>query len=187
MGGNGLVTLEGIVEKPRVFVTSDLHLDHTNIIQYCNRPFSDTRHMNQILVENWNATVGHDDLVYFLGDMSYGMKARSADFWLEKLHGNVIFIRGNHDRLEKVKAYNSFFLDYEGVEFYMAHTPRGAPRHWQGWIIHGHKHNNQPLEYPFFNRENRTINVSVELTGYRPVNLDGIVEKIKAEAAHPNF
>ena len=54
-----------------VFVTSDLHFGHKNIIKYENRPFKDVEEMDQKLIENWNNKVGKDDTVYILGDFSW--------------------------------------------------------------------------------------------------------------------
>ena len=34
--------LKCVFRKPKTFITSDLHLDHTNIIKYCKRPFLNT-------------------------------------------------------------------------------------------------------------------------------------------------
>ena len=49
---------------------------------------------------------------------------------------------------------------------------------WNGWIIHGHHHNNHPEKYPFINRINKTINVRVELTNYKPISLGSLLESI---------
>ncbi|HZD43627.1 MAG TPA: hypothetical protein VE134_06160, partial [Methanomicrobiales archaeon] len=51
----------------------------------------------------------------------------------------------------------------------LIHDPLQAPRDFEGWVIHGHMHNNDLERYPFINFERRTINVSVEVIGYRPV------------------
>ena len=37
--------------------TADLHLGHRNIIDYCDRPFTDVDVMNRALVDNWNEVV----------------------------------------------------------------------------------------------------------------------------------
>jgi calcineurin-like phosphoesterase family protein len=58
-----------------------------------------------------------------------------------------------------------------GYDFLLLHDPKDRPPGWQGWIIHGHTHNNDMHRYPFINGEQRTINVSVELVDYRPVSL----------------
>jgi len=39
------------------YLVSDIHLDHDNIIDYCDRPFSSVEEMNETLVEHWNAVV----------------------------------------------------------------------------------------------------------------------------------
>jgi calcineurin-like phosphoesterase family protein len=76
-----------------VFVISDLHLDHENIISYCKRPFRTVRKMNEVLINNWNFTVKPDDIVFFVGDLVCG----SPDKFFSKLNGNIRFISGNHD------------------------------------------------------------------------------------------
>ena len=53
--------LDSILYKPQIFITSDLHLGHKNIIKYCDRPFRDTHDMNKNLVDNWNNAVRRID------------------------------------------------------------------------------------------------------------------------------
>ncbi len=163
-----------------VFVLSDLHFDHTSIIRRCRRPFSSTPQMNRILVDNWNSRVGEGDRVYYLGDITHGRKRRSIDFWLSKLNGEVRFIRGNRDTDAITKAEvikDRFPIRYRGFEFLLMHDPYRPP-YWDGWIIHGAKHNTHPVTYPHINRRNKTINVCSEYIGYVPISLDEIIAKI---------
>ena len=167
--------------RGKVFVVSDLHFDHENIIRFCNRPFRSAREMNRALVDNWNGVVGDGDMVYYLGDLTYGRGRRPIDFWLSKLNGEIRFIRGNHDtdiitKAEVVK--DRLPIRYRGHNFLLMHDPY-RPSHYDGWIIHGDKHNNSPEKYPHINNKNKTINVCAELTGYTPMNLDEIVSKIE--------
>lgn len=154
------------------YVTGDLHLDHTNIIDYCARPFnpSNINEMNELLVDNWNKTTGNNE-IYFLGDLAAGKGARPADYWLGQLSGKKHLIRGCHDTDIRDAS------DYEEIKsgrysFLLLHDPERLPLAWNGWIIHGHKHNNDMKNFPFINGDRRTINVCPELTNYRPVSLD---------------
>ena len=153
------------------YLMSDLHLDHSNIIKYCSRPFmqSDVEEMNKVLVHNWNNIV-RDKVVYFLGDLSFGRGSRSADRRLEKLSGKISFIKGNHEQVKNSNSYK--ILDYDGRRFLLVHDPSNLPIKWNGWVIHGHKHNNEMKNYPFINGKNRTINVSAELINYKPISMD---------------
>jgi calcineurin-like phosphoesterase family protein/2'-5' RNA ligase len=167
----GIEEYENKQTKPP-YLISDLHLDHSNIIDYCARPFSHLKvdEMNNILVDNWNYTVGNND-VYFLGDLSHGIESRSAYYWLEKLTGKIHFIRGSHD------PFVSDSQDYVEVRngryrFLLVHDPARLPVTWNHWLIHGHKHNNDMENFPFINGVRKTINVSSELINYRPVSLD---------------
>ena len=161
--------------EPYVFVTSDQHLDHKNIIKYCNRPFRNVWHMNRVLIRNWNSTVRKDDTVYFLGDLAYGRGSKSSDYWLRKLNGKIIFIKGNHDHSKMIKFHRNYTIEYKGVKFYLVHRPEYVPQRWNGWTICGHVHNKRP----FIDKNKKLINVSVEVTKYKPVNMNRIVEMIR--------
>lgn len=83
----------------RTWLTSDLHLFHTNIIQYCDRPYESVDQMNESIVRTWNETVFTDDRVVVVGDLSAGLggnKDRLRDI-IGSLNGRKTLIRGNHD------------------------------------------------------------------------------------------
>lgn len=129
-----------------VFFTSDLHLGHRNVIPYCSRPFADIEEMGRCLIKNWNDTVGENDTVYMLGDLS--LNVREVEAVMPLLNGNKKLVPGNHDWCHpahsksktKVKADNVanryaaagveilslehrlFFTDY-GASFCLSHFP----------------------------------------------------------------
>ncbi len=171
--------LKDIFRKPRIFVTSDLHLDHANIIKYCKRPFLNIKDMNKTLIDNWNNTISNKDTVYFLGDLVYGKSSKSINYWLKQLNGKIIFIKGNHDRSNKLKFHETYILKYGGYKFFLSHEPEQVPKNWDGWAICGHHHNNNLEKYPFIDKKNKRINISTELTKFRPVDMDDLIKKIK--------
>ena len=165
----------------RVFVVSDLHFDHKNIIRYCKRPFRDEHKMNRAMLNNWNKTVKDGDRVYYLGDLTFGRGQHTIDYWLSKMNGQIRFIRGNHDTdiIKNAKVIKDRFpIMYRNYKFLLMHDPYRPPD-YHGWIIHGDKHNSRPYMFPHINRRNRTINVCAEFTNYTPMNLDEIVKNIK--------
>jgi calcineurin-like phosphoesterase family protein len=155
-----------------VFVASDLHLGHANIIHYCARPFcfENPGGMDDVLVRNWNATVKPDDRAFFLGDLSYNRRGAPVRDARGRLSGRITYVRGNHDGGIR-DAVDEITLDYRGIRFLMVHDPKYVPDTYDGWVVHGHTHNNRLADYPFFDPVNRRINVSVEVIGYRPVAL----------------
>ncbi len=163
-----------------IFLISDLHLGHANIIRYCSRPFlfSEVGDMDRVLIDNWNSVIGPGDRCYFLGDLRYGSHARSTGEYRAQLAGKITFIRGNHDD-NGLDAVPFSSLDYRGIRFLLVHDPADGPPGFEGWTIHGHYHNNDLHHFPFINFVDRRINVSAEVIGYVPVGMDEIIDRIQ--------
>jgi calcineurin-like phosphoesterase family protein len=199
-------------KKKTIWLISDTHFEHGNVIDFCGRPFYDTEEMNNVMISNWNNIVSATDTIYHLGDVAlskertYPKRSVSVvtERWAEKLNGNKIFINGNHDPLT-FGEYWKEIIGYKGIRFLLIHNPKGAEEDWpkpakqkldklmaelnneEVWMIHGHTHNNNLVKYPFINFKNKTINVSVELIGYQPINLDEIVSIIKSNKPKENL
>lgn len=83
--------------RRRAFFTSDWHVGHANVLVFDKRPFKDLDHMHRVLINNYNATVGAEDICYFLGDMGMG-KSDILPKVVSELHGMKVLILGNHDK-----------------------------------------------------------------------------------------
>ena len=170
------------------YVTSDLHLGHTNIIKYCSRPFPHDAvdEMDEMLIRNWNYTVRPGDAIYHLGDFSYGPFAKDPLEYARRLNGKITFVNGNHDK-QSPSAGKRESLFFEGIRFTLVHDPADSPEIPGTWVIHGHHHNNDMRNYPFINFEKRRINACCEMTGYRPVSLTELVHAIKEQQVKPKI
>ena len=172
--------LRNLINKfraPKIFFIGDTHFDHKNIIRYCKRPFKTEEEMNDVLKNNWNNLIKSNDIVFFLGDMSYGRGSMGADYWLKKLNGNIFFIRGNHERLKKKsQVYDELIINYENEKFFLTHDAKNIPKNWSGWSICGHHHNNKPVEHPLINKKTKQFNVSVELINYKPIEFNELLK-----------
>ena len=84
----------------KIYLISDTHFNHANIIKYCNRPFSDVEEMNKTIIKDWNNVVRYNDTVYFLGDLilSKNKGKRARELINSILNGNITIIKGNHDK-----------------------------------------------------------------------------------------
>lgn len=91
-----------------VFFTSDTHFYHTNIIDFCRRPFMNIEAMNETLIANWNKVVGTNDIVFHLGDFCLGDSAKWNGI-LDRLNGKIYLILGNHDLRNFRKNYAARF------------------------------------------------------------------------------
>ncbi|WFN34974.1 metallophosphoesterase [Methanogenium sp. S4BF] len=169
---------------PETFLTADLHLGHRNAISYYCRPFlpDDTAAMDRILTANWNHTVSPNDRVIFAGDFTYKADRETTAGYRSRLNGSVTWIEGNHDTcLEGTGPSHTFTAD--GREFLVIHNPKHAPAGYRGWVIHGHTHNARLGKYPFISFTTKTVNISTDVTGYRPVPLTEVLALINAGEA----
>lgn len=179
------MTLE---ESKNVWVTSDTHFNHTNIIKYCNRPFSSIEEMNETLINNWNKLVSEGDTVYHLGDFALGDKSLIPNF-IKRLNGHICFIMGNHDNLNVMGALvgNSKIesLSWEEVvkvgkkTIIMNHFPFGSlPDPLSNCPIiqlHGHVHSTPDKPWVHFDNQ---YDVGVDNNNYTPVNLYELITKL---------
>lgn len=122
--------------------------------------------MNKTLIENWNNLVGEEDLVYHLGDFAMGEK-KNVQIITKQLNGNIVLIRGNHDRSKKWLEDQGFYKVYNELKigkYLLTHKPR-THRLPEGLInLHGHCHG-----YP--NNLDKSIykDLSCENTDYKPL------------------
>jgi len=127
------------------------------------------------MLKNWNDMVKSSDTVYFLGDLAYGTGSRPTDYWMEQVKGKIVFIKGSHDRSKTIPFLDHYVLEYGKYKFFLVHRYERNAFHWQGWVIHGHVHNKQP----FMSKEQKLINISVDVTDWKPVNIDDIIKSIE--------
>jgi calcineurin-like phosphoesterase family protein len=89
----------------RLWFTSDTHYNHANICSATTkwtdpvtcREFKTLEHMNAHLVGNINEVVGQDDILFHLGDWSFGGFEQIEIFRNQIVCKNVHIITGNHD------------------------------------------------------------------------------------------
>jgi calcineurin-like phosphoesterase family protein len=162
-----------------VYIWSDLHLGHGNVIKYCDRPFTDVTEMNTALLQAWKSTVKNGDTIINLGDVSLKLSKEYLATIIQRLPGYKILVMGNHDRKKSVRwwldvGFNEVYphpVVYEG-KYILSHAVVDIFKR-SGFInFHGHIHN---LESGI----PHCINVSVEKTGYKPVLLEGLISEFK--------
>lgn len=151
-----------------IYFTSDTHYHHKNIVSGTTawetytgcRNFASLEEHDRALINNINATVKPDDVLYHLGDWSFGGKERIIEFRRAINCKNVHLILGNHDHhiendsvlehgLQDIKARSLFSsvqhyleLKINGRHFILCHF---AMRVWNkshkgSIMLYGHSH-----------------------------------------------
>jgi calcineurin-like phosphoesterase family protein len=157
----------------RVFMISDHHFGHKNIIDFESRPFSSADDMTEQMIIKWNSEVEKVDKVFHLGDFSFLNMEKTAQV-LSRLNGYKVLIMGNHDRgrgrqwwldagFQEVYEYGIIY----GGFFFLTHEPMYMNKQMPYVNIHGHIHG-QKYEGKQY------INVSVEHWEYVPVSFEKI-------------
>ena len=183
-----------------LFFTADLHLGQHNLTRagknHCNRPFKDVEHMQEGLIERWNAKVPKGGTVIIIGDVTDSMPALK-DF-MSRTNGTKHLVAGNHDedwsfqtfkavgfarcdirRTISVKDPDGNFQHGDGgprvQEIICDHYPL---RTWKkkphgAWHLYGHVHNN-------FNSHDKSFDVGVDCWNWTPLSY----AEVKAEMSH---
>jgi calcineurin-like phosphoesterase family protein len=163
----------------KVYIWSDLHLWHKNIIKYENRPFSSVEEMNDTIIKNWNEIVKPEDTIINLGDVSFRLHKEILGICIRQLPGKKILILGNHDRKKPIHWWEDVGFD-EVYKYPIIYKKYFILSHEQVYIndsmpyvnIHGHSHSESSNNL-------QKVNVSIELTDYKPLLFDTIIEKFR--------
>lgn len=141
--------------------------------------------MNREMVLRWNSVVAPNDIVYYLGDMFYRGRSKECEEILDQLHGQIYFVRGNHDKLAtKFKNRFRFFGDMleikeSGQTIVLCHY---AMRTWNksfhgSYHLYGHSHGNLPEDL-----NSLSLDIGVDCWDFYPVPLDTVVRQLAAKA-----
>ena len=140
--------------------------------------FKNANEVNEYIVKRWNETVGENDIVYHLGDIS--MDAKGLEI-LSRLKGEKILIRGNYDTsvskggtakyeisdkiLSKyfTKIVDELEVEIGGEKVYLNHYPTNARADVMN--ICGHIHG-------IFKVSRNLINCGVDIWHFTPVSED---------------
>jgi calcineurin-like phosphoesterase family protein len=158
----------------------------------CDRPFRDSKEMNEHLVAEHNKIVTPHDHVYHLGDFSF-LRPSTTFEYLTRLNGKKYYILGNHDKpFRKGSWHETICAQFEWVKEYhelkvqadkglsqricLFHYPINS---WNGkyhgsWHLHGHSHNGP--EYNEKEKSHNKLDIGVDAWDYRPVSLEKVKE-----------
>ncbi|MHC3377612.1 metallophosphoesterase [Ligilactobacillus equi] len=189
-----------------IYVTSDTHFFDQHLLgrtNFADRPFLDAYDMNEKIIAHWNEVVAPEDTVYHLGDIAvHFVRPESQSHQdvyelLQRLNGNLVLIKGNHDNraLFKYLAKHNYqvngrdkfrfedvgaLIKYNHRQYYLTHYPMMLGIVPNIINLHGHIHH-----YSVHTKEN--INVGVDSADFdyllekpkfgQPLNLT-IVEQI---------
>lgn len=150
-----------------LFLISDTHFSHANIIRYANRPFSSPEEMDEELIRRWNSVVRPSDHVYHLGDVAM---RRSHLQIIKRLNGHKRLVWGNHD-IYDWKSYREVgFEKCVGIRVIDNCILTHIPIHPESLArftmnIHGHTHTNG-------SPRGRYLSVCCEMIHYTPISLE---------------
>lgn len=189
-------------EHQRIFFTSDTHFGHKNVIEFCNRPFTDIKNMSEGLIQRWNDKVRSCDIVFHCGDVCWFNSRHDTKRVLEKLNGIIYIVLGNHDTRkqfelcdpEKIKILDDTATLYitgsteqekptKPIEIFLSHNPQMTWPHRMYGVpnFFGHIHSgpNSKAEHdqdlPLWDNQ---YDVGVDNNNYAPIELKEALKKV---------
>ena len=191
---------------PAVFLVSDTHFGHTGVCRFTRndgvtklRPWDSTEEMDEAMVKAWNERVKPTDKVYHLGDVVINRKSLKI---LNRLNGDKVLIRGNHD-IFRDDEYRMYFRELRAYHvmngLILSHIPvHEASLGRFGCNIHGHLHANRVMKARGVDARTGEILYSdeidprywcacVEQTDFAPILFEDVIKRIEAEGGSIGF
>lgn len=181
------------------YFISDLHFGHKDCLAFDNRPFVSVEDNDKTIIGNWNNTVGIDDDVYLLGDISWYNSTKTIEIF-NNLNGNIHLIKGNHDskllrnrelqkRFCEITDYKELSID-NGKTIVLCHYPIPCFNHhyYGSYHLYGHVHTSfednmmEQVKYQMVNLYGKPCNMynvgcMKDYMGYTPRTLEEIIER----------
>jgi calcineurin-like phosphoesterase family protein len=168
-------------DGPKVWVWSDQHYGHNNILGFSNRPYPNLDLMHKCMLLNHNDYVDHSDVCIWVGDVAF-LNDADANELIRKHNGYKILILGNHDinkqKVKKLDFDEIHLLKHVNFKYGHSNTFDFVFTHYpcknfddRTINIHGHEH----VAHMYTNTHQH-INVNCELHGYKPVSIDALAE-----------
>lgn len=153
-----------------IWIFSDPHFNHKNIINFERTQFKDIQEHNQTIVDNINSVIKPSDTIICLGDLGIGWEPYIDAIKCDR----KVLVMGNHDKQSTSQYFEHFQYVFNGPFFLnqfmiLSHEP------WPGCgeyciNVHGHLHNAK-LDLKHY------INANVAQTGYFPISAKTIYNK----------
>ena len=179
----------------RLYFTSDTHYNHTNICrgvtrwtdaEDVTRDFKTLDQMNDRIVAGINAEVGQDDILFHLGDWSFGGFEMIEQFRNRINCKNIHLILGNHDHhIERDRegirrlftSVNQYLeLEVKGNDweqnYVLMHYPIISWNKMNDGVIHLHGHVHLSADRRI--GKGKTMDVGVDGNGLNPLHTSDI-------------
>ena len=177
------------LDHQNVWFTSDLHFCHANVIKYDGRPYKNVEEMNESLIENWNHYIDKDDVVFYLGDLSFDRSGKQTQEIVNRLNGKIHYVLGNHDDERDIRKLGRFetISDYINLSvpdkdntrkrqgIMMMHYPilSWDKAHHGDWHLHGHSHQSLVKQNPEYYKR-KVLDMGCNGWDYCPVHYTDI-------------
>ena len=185
---------------PAVFLVSDTHFGHAGVCRFTRRdgvtklrPWDSAEEMDEEMVHRWNDRVRPNDKVYHLGDVVMSRKSLAI---MERLNGDKVLIRGNHD-IFKDEDYRKYFRELRAYHVMNGMILSHIPIHSEslgrfGVNIHGHTHADRVMRPLATSGRSDVVDVRyhcvcVEQTDFAPILFEDVVTRIEAEGGVIGF
>lgn len=193
-----------------IYFTSDTHFYHKRIIGFQEQRAyfrcKDLPHivdakgeishadevaaMNERIIAGWNSVVSATDIIYHLGDLSFGSASKTSEI-LSRLNGLKYLIMGNHDWKRTCTTYNEYFeevfphyheLKIDDKLVCLMHYPilswnqaeRGSIH------LHGHLHGNKDIAHAEHHSHFKTLDIGIDNhPAFRPWSWPEILKKME--------
>ena len=170
----------------KTWITSDLHLGHKKILEYCpiSRPFETVEEMNSVIMNDWNSMIHPLDEVYILGDIAF-YSGNDAANMLSLMHGKKYLVLGNHDKhllksekfvkqFEWIKDYHTFKYNKKYIVLFHFPIAEWDRKHYNSVHLFGHLHNRK------IDLKGKCKDVGLDTNFCKPYLLDNVLDELSS-------